>query len=213
MNTERGAGSAVSITTLQIRDIPAAARLLARAFFADPILTHFLAAGRRRQMAFHAFFRAIVLDHIETRHVYGAWKDDRLVGVAVWAPPGRIQTSRARGWEVACNHLAVRLLYPRQAGAMYRGFAATGALHPTAIHWYLLFIGIEPTEQGNGLGRELLAPVLQLADQDGTLCYLETPYPATHSFYRRLRFELRPATRPFDGAPPLWSMIRRPTSD
>ncbi|GAC1671877.1 MAG: hypothetical protein PVS2B2_03700 [Candidatus Acidiferrum sp.] len=42
------------------------------------------------------------------------------------------------------------------------------------------------------------------------LCYLETPFPATHDFYRRLGFELGPATHPFEGAAPLWTMIRLP---
>ena len=58
--------------------------------------------------------------------------------------------------------------------------------HPADPHWYLAFVGVEPTIQSHGIGRTLLAPVLKLADQTETLCYLETPFPRTHEFYERL---------------------------
>jgi hypothetical protein len=62
------------------------ARLLARAFATDPIITHFLDGFVRRQFAFPAFFRAIIREHLEGGHVYSAWEEDRLIGVAVWSP-------------------------------------------------------------------------------------------------------------------------------
>ena len=200
----------VTIRDLPVRALGDAARLLVRAFAADPIITHFLAAPRRRRFAFPAFFRALILEHLERRHVYGAWDEDRLVGVAVWAPPQGPPPSFAMRLRARLGHLVVRLFFPRRACKLYRGFAATASLHPHEPHWYLCFVGVDPNYQGRGVGQQLLAPVLQTADRDRALCYLETPFPATHEFYRRLGFELRPAAYPFEGAPPLWSMVRRP---
>lgn|SRR5579859_2793052 len=204
-----------SLTTISVAELPAeavltSARLLSRAFAADPILTYFLSGPRRRQIAYPAFFRGLILEHLERRHVYGAWDGERLVGIAVWAPPHGASPSFAMRWRARLDHFVVRLFFPYRAAKLYRGFAATASLHPHEPHWYLFFVGVDPDYQGKGVGQQLLAPVLQTADRDRALCYLETPFPATHEFYRRLGFELRPATHPFEGAPPLWSMIRRP---
>jgi GNAT superfamily N-acetyltransferase len=73
--------------------------------------------------------------------------------------------------------------------------------HPAAPHWYLAFVGIEPSFQSHGIGQTLLAPVLKNADQTETLCYLETPFPRTHTFYERLGFVRQSELNPFTGAP------------
>ena len=82
-----------------------------------------------------------------------------------------------------------------------QGFAALEHVHPCAPHWYLAFVGIEPAIQSRGIGRALLAPVLEKADRTNTLCYLETPFPRTHAFYERLGFTRNGEHRPFVGAP------------
>ena len=201
--------------TVTIRQLPTTAvrdagRLLTRAFAADPIITHFLAAPRRRRFAFPAFFRAIIYEHLDAGHVYGAWEGERLIGVAVWAPPDGLNPKLVGRVFSAADHLVVRMLFPRRARGLYNGFAETASLHPIEPHWYLGFVGIEPDYQGHGLGERLLGPVLKTADADNTLCYLETPFPATHKFYKRLGFALEIEARPFQGAPALWTMLRRP---
>jgi len=187
-----------------------AGRLLARAFAGDPIITHFLAAPRRRRFAYAAFFRAIIYEHLGAGYVYGAWEIEHLVGVAVWAPPHDLAPSAAERLRAKVEHLVVKMLFPRRSHDLYGGFAETASLHPAEQHWYLAFVGIEPDRQGQGLGEKLLAPVLKTADAQNTLCYLETPFPATHKFYERLGFALEIEARPFRGAPTLWTMVRRP---
>ena len=86
-------------------------------------------------------------------------------------------------------------------------------LYPNAPHWYLAFTGVDVGEQGHGIGANLLSPVLALADETSTLCYLETPFPRTHAFYQRLGFTITSATHPFSGAPTLWTMTRLPQSN
>ena len=85
-------------------------------------------------------------------------------------------------------------------------------MHPEEPHWYLAFVGVDPALQRTGVGSRLLAPVQALADHDGLPCYLETPFPETHAFYRRLGFEVATLTQPFAGAPGLWTMVRPPAA-
>jgi GNAT superfamily N-acetyltransferase len=187
-----------------------AGRLFARAFATDPVITHFLGGVRRRAVAFPAFFRAIIFANLSYGHVYGAWENGHLVGVAVWTPPSVSAPNAAGRPFASLNHAIVRFLFPHRSQGLYGGFGATASLHPGEPHWYLAFVGVEPNRQGQGVGAQLLAPVLQRADADGVVCYLETPFPASHAFYRRLGFDLGVEAWPFEGAPPIRTMTRRP---
>jgi GNAT superfamily N-acetyltransferase len=107
--------------------------------------------------------------------------------------------------------MIVRVLFPDRSRKLFGGFSATVSLHPKVPHWYLAFVGVEPRQQAKGVGRQLLAPVLELADHHGAVCYLETPFPGTLDFYRRLGFVLEIEARPFENAPPIWTMTRQPS--
>lgn len=119
------------------------------------------------------------------------------------AAPSR--TTRAR-----LHSAATRALFPRAAPLLRAGFDLAAEHHSPRPHWYLAFVGIDPSQQGRGLGRALLAPVHEQADRDGVACYLETPFPATHAFYRGLGYELVEELRSFAGGPPVWTMLREP---
>ena len=54
--------------------------------------------------------------------------------------------------------------------------------------WYLSIVAVDPTAQGQGLGRKLLEPTLAEADRASATCYLETFGPGTPAFYERLGF-------------------------
>jgi GNAT superfamily N-acetyltransferase len=198
----------IAVTKLPLSCIRDAAQLLARAFYKDPIITFFLNDPIRRKVAFPAFFRALLCESWECGHTYAALAGKRLIGVSVWIPPTGARPSRRFLQRAERNHSIVKARFPRRAPALYAGFEATLKLHPDKPHWYLFFIGVEPSFQHSGVGRSLIAPVLDAADRDGKVCYLETPFRATHEFYRGQGFELRPATRPFEGAPELWTMVR-----
>jgi GNAT superfamily N-acetyltransferase len=186
--------------------------VLARAFDQDPILTHYLGQGPRRTLAYRMLFADIVQSSLASGHVYAATADNRLLGVAVWKPPGAIADPIRTRVMSALRAFVVRALYPRAAPELFRGFANLEALHPTVPHWYLMFVGIDPGLQSRGVGTRLLAPVLRRADATPTLCYLETPFRRTHVFYQRLGFEIASESHPFSGAPPVWTMVRSPSN-
>ncbi len=184
--------------------------VLARAFAEDPVLTFFLHEPRRRQLAYRVFFADVIHAHRRFGHLYSALSEGKVVGAAVWQPPDAGPYSLAERLHTLAGQWLLRLLFPGTAAGLFEGFAATRELHPAEPHWYLVFAGVDPSVQGQGIGERLLAPVLESADQTGTLCYLETPFPRTHAFYRRLGFEVTGEAHPFVGAPPVWTLVRSP---
>jgi len=203
----------VAIGALDTREATAASRLLSRAFADDPIITHYLDDPVRRAIALPAFFEGVLHELFPSTQVFGAWSEDHLVGVAAWLPPDPVEPgAAARARAHRCQQL-VTTMFPRTAGTLFAGFAALESLHPEAPHWYLAFVGIEPGLQGHGVGRQLLAPVLNVADETSTICYLETPFPRTHAFYENLGFARHEEPRTFAGAPQgVVSFVRAPRS-
>jgi GNAT superfamily N-acetyltransferase len=161
-------------------------------------------------VGYPAFF-AWGLYALEPHDLYAIHRDGALAAVGAWDPPGGA-VRRGPGSRATAG--IVRLLYPHRARTLFAGFAGMTRFHPPRPHWHLAFVGVDPGLQGTGLGAEVLQPVLDRADAEGTPCYLETPFRQTHGFYRRLGFELtrelRPDETPFEAPAPVWTMTRRP---
>lgn len=186
----------VNIKLLSRSDGAYASRLLARAFAEDPIITHYLPNS-----ALPAFFRAVLEAMFPAGHVYAAHCDGNLVGVAAWMPPDPPDTDPAEQAVAESHKQEVEIMFPQESRQLFAGFAALDEFHPSDPHWYLAFVGIDPSIQSRGVGRALLAPVLKIADNSRTYCYLETPFPRTHAFYERLGFKRHGEHNPFVGAP------------
>ncbi|MET9463371.1 GNAT family N-acetyltransferase [Streptomyces sp. NPDC006544] len=87
----------------------------------------------------------------------------------------------------------------------------TGEAHPTAEeHEYLLMIAVAPGRQGEGLGRELIAPVLERCDREGVPAYLEASSERSGRLYERLGFEHTGAPVRLPDGPLMWPMWRKP---
>ena len=198
----------VEVGPLPHRRVRAASLLLTAAFADDGILSRLLPGRRGRQVAIPAFFAAILDEHRQT--TYAAFAGRELVGVATWAPPNAQPLSLTAQFRARSRLLLVRALFPRSSKQLFAGFRELERLHPAEPHWYLAFAGVDPSRRGEGIGASLLQPVLAQADRDGVPCYLETPFPRTRVFYRRLGFEIISTERPFVDARPLDIMTRKP---
>jgi GNAT superfamily N-acetyltransferase len=187
-----------------------ASSLLTRAFADDPIITWFLDGRLRRRIAYPAFFLAVLAEMLPSGHVYAAHHDGKLIGVAAWLPPGAQEPDARARRSAARQRAVVRLLFPRASSGLFAGFAAMEQFHPADPHWYLAFVGVEPTIQSHGIGRTLLAPVLEIADLTKTLCYLETPFPRTHKFYERLGFVRHSELNPWGAPQGAVAFVREP---
>jgi len=200
----------LEVAELPRRAVDKGSGVLVRAFAGDPILAHLL-RGPATDRGHPAFFRSIIWEHLDGRGVYGAWDGRQLVGVIVWSPPEGIVPSVTAGRRAAVARRLVTGLYPQGMHDVATLFDRLGSLHPPEPHWYLAFVGVEPGRHGQGIGSRLLRPVVDLADQTSTPCYLETPAAATLPFYHRAGFEVVSEERPIPGLDvPVWTMLRTP---
>jgi GNAT superfamily N-acetyltransferase len=71
-------------------------------------------------------------------------------------------------------------------------------------------LGVAPAQQGRGLGRALLQPMLARADAEQVRCYLETFTERNVQFYTKLGFRVLVHDSIPGGGPPFWTMVRLP---
>lgn len=189
-----------------IDDVPALVPVLARAFAADPFVGWLVRSDERRDDGFARFFelslRRLALPH------GGVFTDDDHRGAALWIPPGKWKMGLgrelwlARHWAAVCgwNRLV----------AMQLACQPIIAAHPHAPHHYLLELGVDPPEQGKGLGRALVAPMLAQCDRERLPAYLETATERNLGLYQSLGFRVTGEHRVKNG-PLIWFMWRAPS--
>ncbi|MFJ4923566.1 GNAT family N-acetyltransferase [Streptomyces sp. NPDC088725] len=87
----------------------------------------------------------------------------------------------------------------------------TDAVHPhDRAHEYLLLIAVSPEHQGKGLGRALVAPVLERCDREGIPAYLEASSERSSRLYERLGFAFTQKPIELPDGPQMWPMWREP---
>ncbi len=94
-------------------------------------------------------------------------------------------------------------------GDIYGVFEEVGKYHPTEPHWYLPLIGVDPYQQGNGIGSALMKHALIPCDRDGTIAYLESSNPTNISLYKRHGFEVIGEIQ-VGSSPTMYPMLRQP---
>jgi GNAT superfamily N-acetyltransferase len=186
-------------------DVPALARALARAFFEDPVFAWLLPDVsdrlQRAERGFAFYLAKVYMPHEE------CYTTDALAGGALWLPPGT--------WHL--GPLAQLRLLPGMIAAtgsrlprILRATATIESKHPTAAHYYLPFVGLEPAMQGKGVGTALMRPILDRCDREGVPAYLEASTPRNRACYLRLGFEVTEEFSFPSGGPPSWRMWRDP---
>ncbi len=183
-------------------------RILSRAFDADPAINYLLRQDAHRarafELAFGAFFRHMTMPFGET------WIDDGARGAALWTPPGRWDVRL--GASILMTPPLVRAVGLTRIARVVRAGSSVHKLHPRAPHYYLFAIGVDPREQGKGVGSALLREVLTRCDAEKACAYLEASTPNNARLYARHGFKVTAEHRMAPDAPPMWLMWREPGS-
>lgn len=130
-------------------------------------------------------------------------------GAAMWLLPGQNGAPPIRA--IPAFLWAVKVRSSRGASKRVdRAVAAMHAAHPAFPHAYLFTIAVRRRAQGKGLGRTLIAPVLEACDRLGLPAYLENSNPANRGFYAASGFKRVQMIDSGPGAPPLEAMLRQP---
>jgi ribosomal protein S18 acetylase RimI-like enzyme len=79
-------------------------------------------------------------------------------------------------------------------------------------HWYLSQIGVKTAYQGQGIGKQLLQPMLSRFDVLKAPCYLETTTETNVAIYSRFGFTTvgHIPLQSASGRPAFWMMVRPP---
>jgi GNAT superfamily N-acetyltransferase len=186
-------------------ELPALARMLARAFHNDPVTSWACPPKRMRPRVLERLFGRRI------RHLHAhdeLWTSEDLASAAVWAPPDRWKTTTAQDLSYAACMLDPRLIL--RMPMVVRGLLGVEEIHPPKPpHWYLAILGTDPSAQGQGLGSAMIRPVLEECDHDGVAAYLESSKKENIAFYARHGFRLLGEHR-LPRGPLVWPMWRDP---
>jgi len=186
-------------------DVPALARMLARAFFDDPVACWAWPPDALREAAFERFQRIRLRQLLVDEEV---WTTSELTAAALWAPPRRWRQAPREELQLFGAFAHPRLL--ARAPLVAYGWHRMELHHPARPHhWYLAVLGTDPAAQGQGLGSAVLGPVLEQCDSDGVGAYLESSKERNIDFYARHGFRVTGELRLLRG-PRMWSMWRDP---
>jgi ribosomal protein S18 acetylase RimI-like enzyme len=190
--------------------VAASGAVLARAFADDPLFTHALSDPVERERLMLPLMTAWTRYGLLFGEVYVT--AGPVDASAIWLPPDAVIRTPER-LERAGVTAAVDAF---SGGARARFDAMVQLLGrireaaPSAPHWYLPFIGVDPAGRGLGLGSLLLRAGLSRVDEDGVECRLFTWQPRNVPLYQRYGFEIAVEGDAPDGRPHYWFMRRRP---
>ena len=175
--------------------------VLAEAFLHSPVGDWVIPDPTIRYRVYVDYFR-IFVDHTLTHGTLDITAD--LTGAALWQPhpaPLREPVDYRHRLADACGPWLRRFDLIDDTLARH---------HPDTAHDYLMFLGVVPKRQGEGIGSALLRHHHALLDAENTPAYLEASTPRSRNLYGRHGYHgANPFHLPEDG-PPMWPMWRDP---
>jgi GNAT superfamily N-acetyltransferase len=189
-------------------DVGALSRVLARAFYDDPVVSWMLPDDRTRLKATTRAFRGLARHHFVPRGGSEVASRDGVVSAAtLWDPPGQRKGSRLE--ELMMTPLMLWAFRSRVAASV-QVMELMEKHHPEEPHWYLMLIGSDPSVRGGGFGQALMRSRLDRCDAERVPAYLENSNPRNESYYLRFGFEITAEIQLPDGGPSMWPMWREP---
>lgn len=191
-----------SLRTAARSDWKQLASITAEAFAEDPVNLWIFGNTQTMPPVFGTLARNIYLPG-GICHLHGD------SGATMWA---HSSVSRELG-TLATMRLVWALTMKGEKGAARRGLGAGEAMdreHPKTPHMYLFTIGTRKAARGQGIGKQLMQPMLDAADRASLPCYLENSNPANTGFYMSHGFERMKLFEVGTGSPPLEAMWREP---
>jgi GNAT superfamily N-acetyltransferase len=181
------------------------AQVLARAFERDPLACYVFPDANTRN---RRLIRTYTLYLRFFLHRGRVWTNPGRTAAALWLPPGRYPLAPGEHLRLLPRMIAATGLASFPAASRVLNHLDT--MHPEGSpFWYLGVLGVDPVQQGRGVGSELLASGLRMCDTACVGAYLETAEPSNLPFYARFGFtELRAA--PMRGGPQVWGLWREP---
>jgi GNAT superfamily N-acetyltransferase len=197
----------IDVRPVRRGDIRASSRVLARAFYDDPVTMWMLPDDAARAKALPRGFATLTRHHFLSRGGSEVASRDGIGGTALWDPPGQRKSSRL---EELVLMPGMMWAFRKRVSAMEQVMQLMEANHPEEPHWYLMLLGSDPTVRGGGFGHSLMRSRLDRCDAEGSPAYLENSNPKNEAYYMRFGFEVTGKIQLPDDGPKLWPMWRNP---
>jgi ribosomal protein S18 acetylase RimI-like enzyme len=185
-------------------DRTAVVRALVRAFDNDPVARYLLRQDNRRAEAYHNLFD-IAFDRLCIQHDE-TWIAGEGAGTALWTPPSKWAMAPA----LTRVHQLIGCIGLTRVPHVLRILDRVQKGHPSAPHYYLVAIGVDPDHQGRGIGSSLLRATLSRVDAEGASAYLEASTEGNSRLYGRHGFKVLETLKLGSDGPPMWLMWRDP---
>lgn len=189
-------------------DVPAIATVLARAFDEDPPMNWIMRKDERRQEALRRFFSMMTEQCLPHGLVFS---EAAHAGAALWTPPGKWKSRWYQHlWQLPTW---ISIVGGRRLPEIIRATDVIAEQHPPRPHYYLFAIGVDPKDQGRGIGKALMRPVLDRCDRERVAAYLEASKPDNVPVYESVGFKAQREIRIGGSGPPIITMLREPLAN
>jgi GNAT superfamily N-acetyltransferase len=197
----------IELRPTQRADVRPLSKVLARAFYDDPLMLYMLPDDKARSKALPPMFAALARHHFLSRGGSEVASRGGQIGAAtLWDPPGQRKSSRRE----EIRMLPTLAWYFRSRGKQTKALGkAMEEAHPEEPHWYLMVIGSDPTVRGKGYGQALMRSRLDRCDGEHAPAYLEASKAELIPYYQRFGFDQIGEIQIPDG-PNMWPMWRAP---
>ena len=186
------------------KDICRLSSSLARAFDDDPVINWLVRKDKKRTHGMEVLFQSCISD-LCLRHEHVLTTED-YTGGALWYPP---KTSNA-GFTKKLSILPKMISVVGWTGLLRLAMTALDKDSPGENFYYLQFIGVVPENQGNGTGKALMKPILDICDREKCGAFLKCSKETNIPFYKNFGFTVTKKIFFAKNSPPLWLMWRNP---
>ncbi len=199
------------VVKVERSQLPAIVEVLTQAFNQDPIMQYFYSPQEATRLNQLRWLSQLIVEYCRPyEQMYTTVHE--LKGSAIWLPPAGFPMDLLRLIRLGFYQFPFKVQWPR-IGDFLKIFNQMEHYHLEDMpepHWYLFMLGVAPAYQGQGIGSDLIKPVLLQADREGLPCYLETSTDRGVKFYQKHGFTILRTDQLSAAAPTYWTMKRAP---
>lgn len=189
------------------QQLPQAIAMIGRAFHKDPLSVYIYPNEAERTRHLQLMF-GIALRY--TLRYGEVTTTPEIVGAACWLPPERTAVSIGQLLRVGAltTSLKMGLSALRRVDNSENYMRSMHQRCITEPHWYLWVLGVDPANQGQGIGGALLRAGIERADASHLPCYLETMNPDNVPLYQNFGFVIADEGKIPASNVHMWCMVR-----
>ncbi len=198
-NAARASDSQVRVA--EAADAGPLCQSLARAFFDDPVMLHFLPKEKGRHEKLARVFGLL----FKLGRPFGAcYVTGNYESVTLWRPPN---SWHVPFWQYITNGPELLGIFGGGALTVMNTMDRIEKLHPKKPHWYLQTLGTYPAMQGKGFASRIMRDRLAEIDAAHMPAYLESSKITNIPIYKNFGFEVTGEIQIPNG-PKVWPMWR-----